>query len=88
MKNSFQALSEKLGLGLAQNYINNEQFGSFVQVNSLGGLNSIAYREAANRILLGYYNIFALKNTYIGFPPNWNKDPKTKIIAPLSAGSV
>lgn len=37
------------------------------------------YCDAADRILAGYYDVFALKGVHLGFPPRWNRDPKTGI---------
>ncbi|WP_320174108.1 alginate lyase family protein [Maridesulfovibrio sp.] len=44
------------------------------------------YLQAADRILNGNFNIFALRDCSLGFPPNWNKDPLTGIAAPLVFG--
>lgn len=44
------------------------------------------YRRAADRILDGRFDVFALENAKLGFPPRWNVDPKTGIEAPLEFG--
>jgi len=44
------------------------------------------YRLAADRILDGRFDVFALENARLGFPPPWNVDPKTGIEAPLQFG--
>jgi hypothetical protein len=44
------------------------------------------YRLAADRILDGRFDVFALENAQLGFPPRWNVDPKTGIEAPLEFG--
>ena len=44
------------------------------------------YRLAADRILDGRFDVFALENARLGFPPRWNVDPKTGIEAPLEFG--
>ena len=41
---------------------------------------------AAERILAGRYDVFALKDVELGSPPRWNRDPKTGIQAPLEFG--
>jgi hypothetical protein len=46
------------------------------------------YCDAADRILAGYYDVFALKGVHLGFPPRWNRDPKTGIEAPLVFGKT
>ncbi|MDE2052322.1 MAG: heparinase, partial [Gammaproteobacteria bacterium] len=44
------------------------------------------YRLAADRILDGRFDVFALEDVRLGFPPRWNVDPKTGIEAPLEFG--
>ncbi len=44
------------------------------------------YLVAAERILAGRYDVFALKDIELGSPPRWNRDPKTGIEAPLDFG--
>ncbi len=44
------------------------------------------YRRAADDILAGRFNIFAMRAAQLGFPPDWNRDPKTGVRAPLSFG--
>ncbi|HEX8988349.1 MAG TPA: alginate lyase family protein [Rhodocyclaceae bacterium] len=42
--------------------------------------------EAADRIVAGRIDVFALRDIDLGSPPRWNRDPKTGIEAPLSFG--
>lgn len=51
-------------------------------------MDSGLYRAAADRVLAGYYDVFALHNVQLGFPPKWNRDPKTGIEAPLVFGKT
>ena len=44
------------------------------------------YTQAADRILDGRFDVFALEGVRLGFPPRWNVDPKTGIEAPLDFG--
>jgi len=44
------------------------------------------YQRAADRILEGRFDVFALEDVHLGFPPRWNVDPKTGIEAPLEFG--
>jgi hypothetical protein len=44
------------------------------------------YTRAADRILAGRFDVFALGDAQLGFPPRWNVDPKTGIEAPLEFG--
>lgn len=46
------------------------------------------YRRAANEILAGRFAVFALPAAEIGFPPRWNRDPKTGRQAPLRFGKT
>lgn len=44
------------------------------------------YRAAADRILDGEFRVFAMSACQLGFPPRWNRDPKTGREAPLQFG--
>ena len=46
------------------------------------------YRHAADSILDGIFQVFALRPCQLGFPPEWNRDPKTGIRAPLHFGKT
>jgi hypothetical protein len=46
------------------------------------------YFEAADRIASGKLDVFELRGIHLGSPPNWNRDPKTGIAAPLSFGKL
>ncbi|MEA3195206.1 MAG: hypothetical protein QOD26_3539 [Betaproteobacteria bacterium] len=46
------------------------------------------YLAAADRIVQGKLDIFALRGVDIGSPPRWNRDPKTGIEAPLEFGKL
>ncbi len=41
---------------------------------------------AAERILAGYFDVFALQGAKLGFPPDFNRDPKSGVHAPLHFG--
>jgi hypothetical protein len=47
-----------------------------------------AYSAAAERIADGWLDVFALKDTDLGTPPRWNRDPKTGIEAPPAFGKL
>lgn len=51
-----------------------------------GGLDPQPYRDAADRILAGRFDVFALRDADLGFPPDWNTDPKTGRRVPLHFG--
>lgn len=46
------------------------------------------YRAAADCILDGEFDVFAMRPAQLGFPPQWNRDPKTRILAPLTFGKA
>lgn len=46
------------------------------------------YVGAAERVLAGEFQIFALRPASLGFPPQWNRDPKTGRQAPLVFGKT
>jgi hypothetical protein len=50
------------------------------------GFDAAPYRLEADRILAGRFDIFALRDEPLGFPPQWNRDPKTGTVAPLMFG--
>jgi hypothetical protein len=44
------------------------------------------YSSAADAVLRGRFNVFELRHACLGFPPRWNCDPRTGVVAPLSFG--
>ncbi|MET0534720.1 MAG: alginate lyase family protein [Steroidobacter sp.] len=46
------------------------------------------YRRAADEILGGRFPVFAMPAAELGFPPQWNRDPKTGKQAPLRFGKT
>jgi heparinase II/III-like protein len=44
------------------------------------------YVAAAERVIAGRHDIFALEDVDLGNPPRWNRDPKTGIETPLDFG--
>jgi len=47
-----------------------------------------AYAAAAERVLGGTFDVLALHDGQLGFPPPWNIDPKTGTCAPLRFGKT
>jgi len=47
---------------------------------------SALYTQAANRVLHGHWDVLALHDLPLGFPPDWNRDPKTGVTSPLIWG--
>ncbi|MBS0388812.1 MAG: hypothetical protein JSR15_10060 [Proteobacteria bacterium] len=46
------------------------------------------YVAAAERVLAGQFDLFALRPAAVGFPPRWNRDPRTGVVAPLTFGKT
>ncbi len=44
------------------------------------------YCAEADRIISGRFRIFSIPSAECGFPPKWNRDPKTGITAPMGFG--
>lgn len=42
--------------------------------------------DAADKVLAGHWDIFALRGSFLGFPPDWNRDPRTGTSAPQVFG--
>jgi len=51
-------------------------------------VNPSSVLDAADRIIAGRYDVFALEDVDLGSPPRWNRDPKTGIEAPLDFGKT
>lgn len=50
------------------------------------GLAVDRWREAADRVLAGRWDVFSLTDQALGFPPDWNRDPQTGKRIPLEFG--
>lgn len=52
------------------------------------GINGTPYIAAAERVVAGKFDVFALHDIDLGSPPRWNRDPSSGIEAPLSFGML
>lgn len=88
-KKIIQAKFEYLGLGLAHHPLPaQESWGrNWINVAS-SEFSTELYQQAAERVLAGKFDVFALHDAKLGFPPRWNCDPKTGITAPLCFGKT
>jgi hypothetical protein len=85
---TIQARMEQIGIGLANpTEVAIRDAPAWVSHISRDFDRSL-YCTAADRILHGQFNVFALEPAALGFPPNWNTDPKTKTPAPLTFGKI
>ncbi len=57
-------------------------------IHADAGVEAQPYLAAADRIVQGKLDLFALRDVDMGSPPRWNRDPKTGIEAPLAFGKL
>lgn len=57
-------------------------------IHAVANVSAAPYLAAADRIVAGRLDVFALHDADLGSPPCWNRDPKTGIEAPLSFGKL
>jgi hypothetical protein len=87
-KTAFQFFLERHGVGLARPPTPLGSSGRAWAEAMPRSLDPRPYVEAADRILGGQFDVFALRGVALGFPPRWNRDPKTGIEAPLTFGKT
>lgn len=85
IRKSVQARLEACGLGLAQAQVPSGTSGCPVAGLLTANVDPAPYLTAADRILSGRFRVFAL-DAELGFPPQWNRDCRTGILAPQSFG--
>ncbi len=52
------------------------------------GFDASRYSGSADMVLQGQFSCFSLVHCHIGFPPVWNRDPKSGVVAPLGIGRM
>lgn len=83
-----QKKASKFGVGLVARV---PAAGGGYGAGLLGGAapaDNAALLAAADAILAGRWNVFALRDLPLGFPPQWNRDPKTGTAAPMGLGKL
>lgn len=83
-----QGRLEKMGLGLAKPSQPRMATSKPWCANMPQDLEVARYTQAADEVLAGRLDIFAMRRAAVGFPPNWNRDSKTQIIAPMQFGKT
>ncbi len=78
---------ERRGFGLAYDVdagtgISGSAWVSLLPTN----FDAAPYIAAAERLLAGRWDVLSLRDCALGFPPCWNRDPKTGVDAPLAFG--
>ncbi len=86
VRRKVQGTVERAGIGLARAPSPSGRCGLPWLSELPRGFDSARYARAADRILAGSFDVFALRGVQLGFPPRWNVDPKTGIEAPLPFG--
>jgi hypothetical protein len=64
------------------------RFGAAFVGDVAAGADIAALRAAADAVLAGRWNVFAMRGLNLGFPPQWNRDPKTGTAAPMKLGKA
>lgn len=77
---------EKAGYCRARPVLPTGKTGKFFIEHFSKDFDATSYRAAADRVLAGVFDVFAMRDQQLGFPPNWNLDPKTGTQAPLTFG--
>jgi hypothetical protein len=85
-----QKKASKIGLGLVGTPPAPDlaRFGASILDDAPAGIDTPALRAAAESVLAGKWNVFAMHGLNLGFPPQWNRDPKTGTVAPMKLGKA
>ncbi len=86
LRRKVQTDMERAGLGLAHPSVPKGACGRAWVSPLPRGFDTQRYTRAADKILDGRFDVFAIEDARLGFPPRWNADPKTGIEAPLEFG--
>jgi hypothetical protein len=82
-----KAIQAGIGLALAPPAPRLERTGKgFLQQAQVE--DGAALLAAADQVLQGKWNVFAMRGVELGFPPRWNRDPKTGADAPMGLGKA
>jgi hypothetical protein len=88
VRNVVHARAERAGIGLAPAEPGQGRAGgAWCRAMPLN-FDPRSYRDAADRILAGRFDVFSLRDADLGFPPQWNRDPKSGTVAPLAFGKT
>lgn len=88
LRQALQAQAERLGFGRAPRRQPRGASGRAWAGDLPRQFDAGIYRAAAERVLAGRFDVFALEDVELGFPPQWNRDPKTGTRAPLVFGKT
>src|SRR6267154_4319727 len=90
MRQALTLLAQRSGFGLARR-VPPARGGSgrpwVSPLPAIGASDAIKTVDNAERLLQGKWSIFTLQEAPLGFPPTWNRDPRTGTLAPTSFGA-
>jgi len=88
IRRTAQARLERLGAGRANPPEPSSDAGKAWLEKIPSGFDVHDYVAAADQVMAGRFNLFAMRPAELGFPPRWNRDPRTGIEAPLQFGKT
>lgn len=83
-----QAQWERMGIGMAMREEPAGETGRAWPGRPATGFDAALYTSAADRVMAGRFHLFASRELNPGFPPAWNRDPKSGTEAPLVFGKT
>jgi Heparinase II/III-like protein/Heparinase II/III N-terminus len=88
VRQAFHARLEQLGFGLARPVEARGNCGAAWVAPLPREFDATKYQRAADAVLEGRFDVFALSDAALGFPPRWNIDPKSGTSAPDTFGKA
>lgn len=88
VRQALQARLEAKGIGRASVPAARDASGAPWLAMLPSGFRTAEYTAAADRVLDGRWDVFSLTDVALGFPPRWNRDPKSGREAPLVFGKT
>jgi hypothetical protein len=88
VKSAARSLLERQGIGLTDSSPGSGRCGAMWTDSPPRCVDVGQYRSAADRILAGRLTVFSLEDLDLGFPPLWNRNPKSGTDAPLTFGKA
>ena len=88
VRRAARSRAERAGLGRARPRAASGRTGAPWVRELPRRFDAAAYAAAADRVLAGTFEVLALREAPLGFPPAWNVDPKTGTCAPLGFGKT
>lgn len=88
VRQALQAQWERTGVGMAKRTEPAGETGHAWSGQPARDFNAALYTTAADRVMAGRFRLFASHELHPGFPPAWNRDPKSGTEAPLAFGKT